>query len=439
MPQLTSRTQGISPASTCSVPFRCSRTSCAARPAVAVLERGHERRVLLVRAGEHRRGVGDVRDQLAHLALHLGHRRHAAARSAPPRRRRGGRTRRRGGRPRSRSTSRIVSTCPRSGARSSAWRARPRARRRRPRPRSGSRAARASGRSLSWTRLLSASGGASDTNVPPPRPRSATRWPLSVSDISAWRSVERAIPSWSASSRSGGSRSPGPSSPRRIAVPRRSTVSSRVVAVCTGSNTAATAGEGPASRRTLAPGAGFRQACAAVIDDALRALEPQLGPAESEPVPLDGGITNRNYRVRFAGRDCVVRLPGKDTELLGIDREAERAATRRRPRPASAPTLSASSRAAAAWSPASSRRAPVAARGAAHARRPRSPGRCGRSTPARRSRRRSRRSSAPATTSARRASAAARSPPPTPRLRAIADEIEAALDGDVPCRATTTC
>jgi thiamine kinase-like enzyme len=64
-----------------------------------------------------------------------------------------------------------------------------------------------------------------------------------------------------------------------------------------------------------------------LIEDALRALEPQLGPPESEPVPLDGGITNRNYRVRFAGRDCVVRLPGKDTDLLGIDREAERAAT----------------------------------------------------------------------------------------------------------------
>jgi thiamine kinase-like enzyme len=64
-----------------------------------------------------------------------------------------------------------------------------------------------------------------------------------------------------------------------------------------------------------------------VIDDALRALEPELGPPESEPVPLEGGITNRNYRVRFAGRDCVVRLPGKDTDLLGIDREAARAAT----------------------------------------------------------------------------------------------------------------
>jgi thiamine kinase-like enzyme len=64
-----------------------------------------------------------------------------------------------------------------------------------------------------------------------------------------------------------------------------------------------------------------------VIEDALRALEPQLGLPESDPVPLDGGITNRNYRVRFGGRDCVVRLPGKDTDLLGIDRDAERAAT----------------------------------------------------------------------------------------------------------------
>ena len=64
-----------------------------------------------------------------------------------------------------------------------------------------------------------------------------------------------------------------------------------------------------------------------MIDEALRALEPDLGPPESEPVPLDGGVTNRNYRVRFAGRDCVVRLPGKDTDLLGIDRETERAAT----------------------------------------------------------------------------------------------------------------
>ncbi|HEY5428519.1 MAG TPA: phosphotransferase [Solirubrobacteraceae bacterium] len=46
-------------------------------------------------------------------------------------------------------------------------------------------------------------------------------------------------------------------------------------------------------------------------------------------MPLDGGITNRNFRVSFGARDCVLRLPGRDTELLGIDRGAERIATER--------------------------------------------------------------------------------------------------------------
>lgn len=55
-------------------------------------------------------------------------------------------------------------------------------------------------------------------------------------------------------------------------------------------------------------------------------LTGQLGPLEGEPAPLDGGITNRNFRVRFAGEDYVLRLPGKDTSLLGIDRAAERIA-----------------------------------------------------------------------------------------------------------------
>ena len=55
-------------------------------------------------------------------------------------------------------------------------------------------------------------------------------------------------------------------------------------------------------------------------------LEADLGPADGAPVPLEGGITNRNYRVRFGCADYVVRLPGRDTDLLGISREAERAA-----------------------------------------------------------------------------------------------------------------
>jgi thiamine kinase-like enzyme len=60
---------------------------------------------------------------------------------------------------------------------------------------------------------------------------------------------------------------------------------------------------------------------------ALTALEPVIGRAESEPEPLAGGITNRNFHLRIGGHDVVVRLPGKDTELLGIDRVAEREAT----------------------------------------------------------------------------------------------------------------
>ncbi len=61
----------------------------------------------------------------------------------------------------------------------------------------------------------------------------------------------------------------------------------------------------------------------------LARLAGRLGAVSTPPEPLDGGITNRNYRVRFGTRDCVVRLPGRDTELLGIDRRAERIAAER--------------------------------------------------------------------------------------------------------------
>ena len=57
------------------------------------------------------------------------------------------------------------------------------------------------------------------------------------------------------------------------------------------------------------------------------ALNDVLGPPESEAEPLGGGITNYNLRVRYGGRDLVVRLAGKDTALLGIDRDCERKAT----------------------------------------------------------------------------------------------------------------
>jgi thiamine kinase-like enzyme len=45
--------------------------------------------------------------------------------------------------------------------------------------------------------------------------------------------------------------------------------------------------------------------------------------------PLGGGITNHNFKVSFDdGETVVVRAPGKDTELLGINRQVESAAAR---------------------------------------------------------------------------------------------------------------
>jgi thiamine kinase-like enzyme len=42
---------------------------------------------------------------------------------------------------------------------------------------------------------------------------------------------------------------------------------------------------------------------------------------------LGGGITNRNFKVTVGGERYVLRIGGKDTELLGIDRAAEYAAS----------------------------------------------------------------------------------------------------------------
>ena len=61
------------------------------------------------------------------------------------------------------------------------------------------------------------------------------------------------------------------------------------------------------------------------LRELLTDLRETLGPTSGTPVPLSGGITNRNFRVRFAPPvgDGVLRLPGRDTGLLGIDRRAE--------------------------------------------------------------------------------------------------------------------
>jgi thiamine kinase-like enzyme len=61
------------------------------------------------------------------------------------------------------------------------------------------------------------------------------------------------------------------------------------------------------------------------VDAAIAAVP---GWAGLEPVitPITAGITNRNYRVDIGGESFVLRIAGKDTDLLGIDREAEREA-----------------------------------------------------------------------------------------------------------------
>jgi thiamine kinase-like enzyme len=66
-------------------------------------------------------------------------------------------------------------------------------------------------------------------------------------------------------------------------------------------------------------------------DDAVEAIArsvPGWASGDLEIEPLEGGITNRNFVVTRGGERFVLRVPGKDTQLLGIDRANEaRAAT----------------------------------------------------------------------------------------------------------------
>jgi thiamine kinase-like enzyme len=64
------------------------------------------------------------------------------------------------------------------------------------------------------------------------------------------------------------------------------------------------------------------------LEEILARLQALVGPLSGEPVPLSGGITNHNFRVVLGGEDYVLRIHGKDTQLLGIDRESERTASK---------------------------------------------------------------------------------------------------------------
>jgi thiamine kinase-like enzyme len=78
------------------------------------------------------------------------------------------------------------------------------------------------------------------------------------------------------------------------------------------------------------------------LNDILERLRASLGPLGEGPIELEGGITNRNFRVELGGRRYVVRRPGKDTKLLGIDRDGERIATQAAAELGVAPAVAAS-------------------------------------------------------------------------------------------------
>ena len=69
---------------------------------------------------------------------------------------------------------------------------------------------------------------------------------------------------------------------------------------------------------------------AAVVEPAveavIRAVAAWDGLQPRAVTPISGGITNRNFRVDIGDGSFVIRLVGKDTDLLGIDRGAENAA-----------------------------------------------------------------------------------------------------------------
>ena len=61
------------------------------------------------------------------------------------------------------------------------------------------------------------------------------------------------------------------------------------------------------------------------VAEAIAAV-PAWAGLDAHLTPITAGITNRNYRVDIAEESFVLRLSGKNTGLLGIDRAAEHAA-----------------------------------------------------------------------------------------------------------------
>jgi len=59
------------------------------------------------------------------------------------------------------------------------------------------------------------------------------------------------------------------------------------------------------------------------IDEAIARVPQWANATDLKAAPLIGGITNANFRIEVNGDVFVLRIPGEDTELLGIVRSAE--------------------------------------------------------------------------------------------------------------------
>lgn len=62
---------------------------------------------------------------------------------------------------------------------------------------------------------------------------------------------------------------------------------------------------------------------ALTLEEALARVPQWAGATDLKATPLEGGITNNNFRVDVGGNSFVLRIAGADTDLLGINRENE--------------------------------------------------------------------------------------------------------------------
>jgi len=59
------------------------------------------------------------------------------------------------------------------------------------------------------------------------------------------------------------------------------------------------------------------------LEEAIARVPFWAGKSDLKIIPLEGGITNKNYKVEVGGETFVLRITGAKTELLGIDRDNE--------------------------------------------------------------------------------------------------------------------